>query len=142
MLDEKTIETVKDALRDYGAAYSRRDAEGVLALTAPEFMAFGSGSDEVCTDRDEYAKGLERDFIQCDDLAMEFNDIRVAGTGDVAWIAAGCTITPTFEGRSEALHGRMTAVFRRDGDRWLCALTHFSLPCSEQEEGESYPATD
>ncbi|WP_301665352.1 nuclear transport factor 2 family protein [Methanoculleus frigidifontis] len=142
MLDEKTIETVKAALQDYAAAYSRCDAESVLALTAPEFMAFGSGSDEVCTDRDEYAKGLERDFIQCDDLVMEFDDIRVAGVGDAAWIAAGCTITPTFEGKSEPLRGRMTAVFRRDGERWLCTLTHFSLPCSEQEEGESSPSSE
>ncbi|RXE57136.1 hypothetical protein ABH15_03160 [Methanoculleus taiwanensis] len=142
MLDEKSNETVKERLKEYGAAYSRRDPDAVLALTAPEFMAFGSGSDEVCTDPEEYRLGLERDFIQCDALSMEFEDIRVAGTGDVAWTAARCTITPTFEGKSEPLEGRMTAVFRREGETWLCTLTHFSLPCAEQEEGESFPATD
>ncbi len=142
MLDEKAIEKVTEALREYGAAYSRRDPDAVLALTAPEFIAFGSGSDEVCTDLEEYRLGLERDFIQCEALSMEFDDIRVAGLGDVAWVAARCTITPTIEGKSEALEGRMTAVFRREGERWLCALTHFSLPCAEQEEGESFPATD
>jgi ketosteroid isomerase-like protein len=120
-------------------AYSRRDADAVLALAAPDIIGFGSGPDEKVVGPGLMRKSLERDFSQCDGLSMKFTWMAVRSEGNVAWVAADCTIAATIKSETHTYPGRATAVVRKAGDQWQLALLHFALPAADQTAGQSYP---
>jgi ketosteroid isomerase-like protein len=128
------------ALDKYKIAYSKKDANMLLAITDEGFFGFGSGPDEKVGDIDELEKQLHRDFAQCEDLDIDFGPMAVAGDGNVAWCAGDCIISATVGGEWMRLQGRMTTVLRKAGGKWLFAHTHFSVPDRGQSEGQSAPA--
>lgn len=52
---------------------------------------------------------------------------------------AGATFEVTIKKKQHAMIGRMTAVLKKTGNRWLFELVHFSLSYPKQQPGESYP---
>jgi ketosteroid isomerase-like protein len=122
-------------------AYSRRDADAVLALAAPDIIGFGSGPDEKVVGAALMRKSLDRDFSQCDGLSMKFPWMAVRSEGNVAWVAADCTIAATIKNETHTYPGRATAVAKKTGDQWQLALLHIALPAADQAVGRSYPGT-
>lgn len=46
--------------------------------------------------------------------------------GDMAWITGRGQNTGTWEGKPIAADEYITDIYRREGDRWLCMLTHLT----------------
>ena len=46
--------------------------------------------------------------------------------GDMAWITGRGQNTGAWEGRPIAADEYITDIYRREGDRWLCMLTHLT----------------
>ncbi len=127
------------ALDLYKSCYSKKDIKMLLNVTDPGFFGFGSGPDEKVFSAEALKSQLERDFTQSGNLSMDFGPMTIAGEGNAAWCAGDCTISAEVEGQRLRLGGRMTAVLRRTGGKWLFAHTHFSVPDRGQQAGQSFP---
>lgn len=127
------------ALDKYKTAYSKKDANMLLAVTDEGFFGFGSGPDEKVGNLEELKRQLYRDFAQSGDLDIDFGPMAVGYDGSVAWCGGDCAISATVGGERLRLAGRMTAVLRKRGSDWLFAHTHFSIPDRGQAKGQSFP---
>lgn len=137
-IDDDTKEAVISSLRAYAEAYSRKDLGMIMALTAPDYFGFGSGPDEKVSSLDELRSHLERDFAQSGNLKMEIGPSLVSAEGNVAWVACECTISASVSGKKYRYEGRMSAVMKKVGERWLIVHTHFAVPDRSQDEGQSF----
>jgi ketosteroid isomerase-like protein len=138
-IDADTIAAVTAALSKYAQGYSKKDVDDLMAIMDSDIFGFGSGPDEEISSLSELKNQLQRDFSQCGDLFVEFEHMRIAREGNVAWCAGGCTISAEVGNEMLRLDGRMTAVLRKAGDKWLFAHIHFSVPDQGQEAGQSFP---
>jgi ketosteroid isomerase-like protein len=127
------------ALDLYKSSYSNKDIKLLLSVTDPGFFGFGSGPDEKVFGIEALKLQLERDFAQSGKLSMDFGPMTIAGEGNAAWCAGDCTISAEVGGKWLRLDGRMTAVLRKAGGKWLFAHTHFSVPDLGQQAGQSFP---
>jgi len=127
-------------LRRLEEATAKKDVDGIMALTDPDFQGFGTGADEKAIGRDAYRRHLERDVVQAETIALDLSDVRIAAEGTVAWVMADMVYHFVVDGVGETLNGRMTAVLRGTGHAWVFAQVHYSLPAEGQDEGRSYPA--
>jgi len=128
-----------EAADQLAECYSRKDVEGLLAITSPHFNGFGSGPDEVVHSFEKLRAGISRDFSQCDEVTMKFFDTLMKEVEGFAWMIAGCTITARKGSEVHSLTGRMSAAFISTPGGWQVAQTHFSMPNGVQEEGQSFP---
>ncbi len=127
------------ALDLYKSSYSKKDIKMLLGIMDPGFFGFGSGPDEKVSSAEALKSQLERDFAQSGKLSMNFGSMTIAGEGNAAWCAGDCTISAEVGGQQLRLDGRMTAVLRKTGGKWLFAHTHFSVPDRGQQTGQSFP---
>ncbi|MDP3563558.1 MAG: nuclear transport factor 2 family protein [Methanoregula sp.] len=129
----KTIEA-------YATAYRKKDITTLSAIFSPDISGFGSGSDEVISNHNDFIRQIKRDVSQATVLLVEFSDRKIFGDGRVAWATSKSTITFTIDGtKKQTLQGRSTMVLRNTGSRWLIEQLHFSLPFGGQLQGQSFP---
>ncbi len=140
-VSEQTRNQIMAVLRRMAEATARKDVEGIMTLTDPDFRGFGTGSDEKAIGKEAYRRHLERDFSQAETIALEFSDVRIGAEGTVAWVMADMAYRVVADGASQTLNGRLTAVLRGTGHAWVFVQMHYSLPAQGQEEGQSYPET-
>jgi ketosteroid isomerase-like protein len=57
---------------------------------------------------------------------MESHDVDVRVYGDVAVVIARGVSGGRYQGQPFLLHERVSCVFRRDREQWVCVLTHLS----------------
>ena len=136
----ETIGAVRVALLATADAYSSKDVRGVLDAMAngPSDVLIGTGADEWRVGPAAVRTQFERDFAQAEALRVEYRDILIDGTDDVAWFAAKATVNATIDGEAWESHLRMSGVMTRRGGAWKIAQWHLSAPAVGQEEGSSY----
>ena len=141
--DAKTEAAVIATLNRLAEAYAKRDLDGFLGVFAPDsdFVLIGSGLDEKRIGLAGLRAQVERDWSQTDAASFEFGWISVSAAGSVAWVAANVSVHGFVGGQEMSYPGRLTAVLEQRGDRWLIVQFHWSLPSSEQAEGESWPSS-
>lgn len=138
-VSEQTREQIMAVLRRMTEATGRKDVEGIMALTDPDFRGLGTGVDEKAIGKEAYRRHLERDFVQAETVALDLSDVRIGAEGTVAWVMADMTYRFVVDGVPRTRTGRMTAVLRGTGHAWVFAQVHYSFPAEGQEEGRSYP---
>ncbi len=137
----KDIEkTVQEILKQYAQAYADKDMESIIKLFTqdPDLVAIGAGRDEWVTGSEELKKGFQRDMTQADDIKVDFEDVAVSSSGNVAWASAQMILKVKVEGQEITMPGRVSFVFEERNNNWFINHLHFSVP-DEQEEGKSYP---
>lgn len=125
----------------YAEMYRAKNLEGLLAICAPGICGFGSGPDEVVKNAAGMTLQAKRDFAQADSLRIRFDIQHVDGEMPVAWVMADCIFEVVVKGQPLSMTGRMTAVLRNTGSRWLFEMVHFAVPAVGQAAGESYPGS-
>ncbi len=133
---------VTTAMERYARAYSAKDLDGILSIVDEYFFGYGSGPDEEVYGKEQLRAQVERDLTQCDRVSMAIGPGHISGKGDVAWYAGKCAIEATVDGQDVRMDARITAVLKRDGDRWLFAMIHFAMPFGAQEAGQSWPEAE
>lgn len=139
--DEQTEAAVKEVLDSFAKNYAKRDLEGVLALFAPDsdVVMYGTGADEKRVGLAEIRRQIERDWHQSETTSINYRWTSISAAGSVAWLAADITFKATVGGQELTLEGRLSNVLENRYGKWLIVQGHFSLPASEQAEGESFP---
>jgi ketosteroid isomerase-like protein len=134
--EEEVIKTMEQ----YTRAYQNKDIESFSAIFSPEISGFGSGPDEVIKNHQDLIQNITRDMNQATILSVAFSDRKIFGDGAIAWVTSQTTMTFTIDGTTkQTLHGRSTMVLRNTGSDYIIEQLHFSLPCKEQSEGQSFP---
>ena len=139
--DQKTHDEVAVTLQGMFEAYAKRDLNGVLAFWAPDpdVLMIGSGADEKSVGLNQFTKSLMRDWNQSEKASINFKDIAVSAAGAVAWFATDVTFSGQINEEKFDLPGRLTGVMEKRDGEWLLVQMHFSVPSSEQAQGQSWP---
>ena len=137
--DPATREAVRAVLEEFRAAVAAQDVERLLEVYAPDadVVGIGTAADEWYVGRDSMREGFQRDFADGAPFVVEFAPPIISSAGDVAWLAAGFNGRMSTSGGQVRLHGRFTAVLRREGGRWRIVQAHTSLPAGEPD-AETY----
>jgi ketosteroid isomerase-like protein len=133
-VSEQTREQIMTVLRRLEEATAKKDVDGIMALTDPDFWGLFAG--EKAVGREACRRHLERGFSQAEKISVDLSDIHIAAEGTVAWVMADTACRFVVAGIPQTLNGRMTAVLRGTGHAWIFAQVHCSLPA----EGRSPPA--
>lgn len=128
-------------LDELAEGYARKDLAGILACYSATPRAYGSGPDEVAESRSDLESAIRRDLAQAGKISVTFSGCQVSVRGDVAWMMGICQFRVVVNRSLQVLDGRMSAVFVREGGKWLIAQSHFAMPSGDQGTGESYPGS-
>ena len=127
-LSEEARREVLAVMDRYVQSYNSRDLSGVTSLFSKDISGFGSGAREVIGNREEFVNGIRVDFARPEQFRLAVRTLAVGGTMPVAWITAFCDFSCIIDGKKTRVEGRVTAVLRNTGSRWLFEQVHFSLP--------------
>ncbi|MCE5214129.1 MAG: nuclear transport factor 2 family protein [Methanobacterium sp.] len=127
-------------LKKYVQAYADKDPESIMHLFVedPDLVAIGAGRDEWVKGPEGLKKGFHRDMTQADEIQVDFEDITVSSSGNVAWASAHMSMYAKVGKDDITMFGRLSMVFEERNHEWLITHLHFSVP-DEQGEGQSYP---
>ncbi len=131
MRAEMQVDTaVCEVLTALVTAYRRHDLEQIMSLYAgdADILLVGSTTEEWCVGVQAIRDAYQHDFDGSGRVRMELGPVSVRARAEVAWAAARCRIHTSLSGEPVSLHGRLTAVLERRGDRWLLVQQHVSLP--------------
>lgn len=140
-LTKEQKDAVIGMMNRYAELYGAKNIEGLLAICAPGICGYGSGVDEVVQGIASMKVQTKRDFAQADTVTIRFDIRDVDGDMPVAWVMADCIFDVKVHGTPLRMTGRMTAVLRNTGSRWLFSMIHFSVPALGQAAGESFPGS-
>ncbi len=137
--DPTTRAAILAVLDEFRAAVAARDVERLLTVygDGSDVVGIGTGADEWYVGRESMRAGFERDFALDSPFVVEFAPPIIASSGDVAWVAAGFNGRMTTAEGVVRLHGRFTAVLRREDATWRIVQAHTSLP-SAAPDAETY----
>lgn len=137
---KEIVSAVHEILKNMAQAYLDKDLEGMMQLYVPDpdLVAIGAGRDEWVKGLGELKIGYNRDMTQADKIEVDFEDVTVSSSGNVAWVSARMAMDVNVENNELTIFGRLSMVLEKREDKWLIAHLHFSVP-DEQEEGKSYP---
>ncbi len=140
--DEHTEAAIKALVDDMWNEYTHKNPEACMRYftSDPDLVAIGTGADELRLGPDELKRSLVRDFQQSDDIAITTEWLRLSAAGNVAWSAANVQMKATIGNQRVTLPCRLTNVFEKRDGAWRIMLLHLSLPATEQESGQSWPA--
>lgn len=135
------VNSVMNMLKLYAQAYLEKDVEGLMVLFAsdPDLVVIGSGRDEWAKGPEELKNGFKRDLSQAENIRVDFEDVSVSSSGDVAWTSAHMTMAATVDGKDMTLFGRLSVVLEKRENKWFFTHLHYSIPSSDQREGKSFP---
>ena len=140
-LSQTQKQEIANVLFKYAEGYKKKDVRAILELCSQNITGFGSGIDEVYEGRQQVHEALTRDLKQADEITLKFSGMKCYGDPVVAWLSTGCTFEGVMGKERLMMNGRMTAVLKNTGSRWLIEQIHFSMPFAGQEPGQSYGRT-
>lgn len=137
---KEIVSAAHDIFKKISQTYRDKDLDGMMKLYVqdPDLVAIGAGRDEWVKGPEELKDGLKRDMSQAEKIKVDFEDITVSSSGNVAWVSARMAMDVLVEDKDITMFGRLSLVLIEQEDKWLITHLHFSVP-DEQEEGKSYP---
>jgi hypothetical protein len=124
----KTIEKELLELENkYWDRIKEHDVEGALSMTDfPCIIAGASGTASV--DRDMYTKIMQGATYKIHSFSIDDDDVKVRLlTDDVAIVAYKVRENLTVDGAPVSFEAADTSIWKRKGDKWLCAMHTESL---------------
>ena len=138
VLSQTQKQEITTVLFNYAEGYKKKDVRAIMDLCSQTITGFGSGIDEVYDGRQQVQDALARDLKQADEITIRFSGMKCYGDPGVAWLSTRCTFDVVMGKERLTMDGRMTAVLKNTGSRWLIEQIHFSMPFAGQEPGQSY----
>ena len=125
-------------LDDFTRAFQARNTKAVMALYAPDIIAYDVVPPLQYTGIESYGKDFDTFFSQYKGpLSLEYRNVHIYSSGDLAVLTCLERVSGTLtNGQPSALWLRDTSVFRRVNGRWLDVHDHVSVP-TDFETGKS-----
>ena len=136
-----TREALTKWLDDFSRVVANRDLQGTLQLFSnrTEVSVWPSETDLIAG-RAEIETFFQSLYEQSFTITWTWQPQIVSTIGNAAWVATEGEEIYTREGDEQRYPYRVTAVFERDSERWLCLHFHGSEP-ARHEEDTAYSAS-
>ena len=123
---------VRELISRWEKAFRAKDTDAVMAVYAPgdQLIAFDIVPPLACVGHDAYRKNYEAFFAMYEGpLDTEIRDLKVAASGDVAFITCLERLSGTVKGGQKLTQWvRVTSGLRKIGGHWLIVHDHISVP--------------
>lgn len=141
MLEETAV---FETLEEYSNAYCAKDLGRLMNLfvDGDNISLIGTGSDELCSGKQEVASVFERNFQEATATLFEWGWRDIAVHGNMATVAVALNIHLTAGGEKLVIPIRWTVSMIKNGSGWKWVHRHASAAAGSQEEGAAYPTGD
>jgi len=121
---------IRGALERWAKAFQAADVDGVMAMYAPQVVAYDFIPPLRYVGADAYRKDYEEFLAQFDGPpAVQFRDLKVVAGNDVGFVYALERISGKLKnGQEVEFWGRCTSGFQKISGRWLDVHDHCSVP--------------
>jgi uncharacterized protein (TIGR02246 family) len=128
--DPKVSETeARKWLDDWTKAFQARDVNAIMALYAPDVIAYDIVPPLQWTGRDSYGKDYATFLAQYDGpVTVEYARVHVVTSGDLAEVFALEHVTGTIKGQKADNWLRVSSTLRKTDGKWLDVHDHVSVP--------------
>ena len=145
ILGGDALQPFQQVLDDYCDAYRAMDLNrmGIL-FSQDEVHCFGTGEDEVLSNRDSMLYALERDFSELSSVALKpEGKLTAIQTGDAVCLCTNVEVQYSLKTSPEKTSSmprlRFTVLLEQQQGCWRIIQMHASAPLSSQEVGRSFP---
>jgi SnoaL-like domain len=117
---------VREGIQEFFARLSAGDMAGFddVVSSHPATLVIGTAPGEWVTERDRLKFGFEAEGYRGDP-----DDPTAYEEGDLGWVVDN----PTFHFGPVDVNARLTAILRREGDRWKLVHMHVSVGVPDEE---------
>ena len=125
--DEKAA--IRGLLDDWVQAARANDIDGIMAVYAPDVVAFDAIAQLQFKGAEAYQKHWEACIAMCPAPIFEIHDLSIAAAGDVAFghYLLRCGAAGE-DGEEKTGWMRVTVCYRKRSGRWMVVHEHFSAP--------------
>ncbi|WP_461538155.1 nuclear transport factor 2 family protein [Spongorhabdus nitratireducens] len=132
-----------EVMNQYIEAYMKADTDSLLKLVVKEGQidVWGTGADEHTAARDDFRKGLERDFKEArTEIKRTYSNTMLHGDAGVVLAELSVRYLPIGQDQWRTFPPvRVTFYVEKHKDQWLIRHAHWSTPLIEQPTGHSFP---
>ena len=145
VLSDNALQPFQQLLAEYCNAYQAMDLNRIRELfSQDEVHCFGTGIDEVLTNRDSLLYALERDFSELSTVELlPEGKLTAIQTGEAVCLCTNVEVRYSLKTSPEKTSHmpklRFTLLLEQQQGRWRMVQIHASAPLSSQEEGRSFP---
>lgn len=120
--------SLREALDRYDKAFGSQEIETVKSLLAPDVLLY---EHSVRNDglQDVFENHLKPEILAFEDLKLEFSDVRITTSSDLALVTRQYKLQGRFRGREVGASGNETMAWKKVGTQWRVAHIHYSHPC-------------
>lgn len=120
----ETNEKIKSHLHGYYEAFHLKNWEKFSEYLSDKFTYFT----DKCTvmDKNDFIDFLKRDKWQSISYSVTDQNILVSGSNDMAMAAYSTSFTGTVEGKEYRVTAIETAIFVKEGGKWMILHSHTS----------------
>jgi uncharacterized protein (TIGR02246 family) len=121
---------IRQWLDRFAKAFGARDVNAIMALYAPDLVAYDIVPPLQYVGRDSYRKNYEEFLAQYKGpLDIEYRDLHIFAGGDIAFAATLERISGTLlNGEKSTVWVRVTSGFRKIDETWFDIHDHVSVP--------------
>lgn len=127
---EKSDAPLRAWLDQWTKAFTAKDTKAVMALYAPDVLAYDIVPPLAYVGKDAYGKDYQEFFADFDGpVGMEIRDLHTGMSGDLGYILAFEHLTGTSKSSGKVdVWLRITTIVRKIDGRWLDIHDHASVP--------------
>ncbi len=128
--DSNSEAAIRQWVDRWAKAFRGHDLDGIMALYAPEVVAYDVVPPLQFSGREAYRKDYAEFLAQYDGpIDVEMRELRILVDGNLAYAAGLERIGGVLKGGQRSdVWVRFTSIFRRRGGRWLDIHDHVSVP--------------
>ncbi len=133
--DGATRQALTKWLDDFSRLVANRDLQGTLRLfsSTAELSVWASETDLI-SGRAKVERFFRSLYEQPFTIAWTWEPQIISTIGDAAWVATDGEEIYTLRGDEQRYPYRVTAVFEKHADQWLCVHFHGSEPARHEQE--------
>ena len=129
MRADKTVEAeVMNVLEDFAEAYVKNDEDALLKLIDPDIVLIGTEKEDRREGTEEVVTQMEDDWKKYTYVSIEFGWRAVSMHESMAWVATERTTRKTINEKDTIVSSRLTAVLKKEDNKWRIMQWHNSVP--------------
>ena len=140
-MNENEKEDIIKVLHELEQGYKLGNVDRLTSVFYKEDVSLiGTAVDEVRVGIEEIQYQFQRDIEQTSFRDVSLSEPQIFLHRNISYVICNLIfICETIEGEDFAMKGRYSAMFKKNGDKWLMRHGHCSVPDYDVSEGESFP---
>ncbi len=131
-----TVKEILKVLEKMAEVFAEKNILKYMSLYSfnSNIVIIGAMPGEKWTDIEEYRKSVTKNWEHAPGMKVKYTDTIVNYSGNTAWVATDIVFVSQLEDKLMNIHGRFTAVLKKEDEKWKFTQTHFSMPKYPQKQ--------